>query len=47
MFSPYVVVGTDPIKPEIIVEKLSPNKERCNPGSLIKSRPMILPVTTW
>ena len=27
IFSPYVVVGTDPIRPDTIVEKLSPNKD--------------------
>ena len=45
IFSPYVVVGTDPIKPEIIVEKLSANKERCKPGSFNKSLSTILLVT--
>ena len=45
IFSPYVVVGTEPIKPETMVEKLSANKERCRPGSLIKSLPTIFPVT--
>ena len=28
IFSPYVVVGTDQISPDTIVEKLSPNKDR-------------------
>ena len=27
IFSPYVVVGTDPISPDTIVEKLSPNRD--------------------
>ena len=45
IFSPYVVVGTEPIKPEIIVEKLSAKRERCNPGSLSKFLPTTFPVT--
>ena len=43
--SPYVVVGTEPINPEIIVEKLSAKRERCRPGSFRRSRPTILLVT--
>ena len=47
IFSPYVVVGTDPIRPDTIVEKLSPNKDLWSPGSVRRSLPMILLVTTW
>ena len=47
MFSPYVVVGTDPINPDNIVEKLSANNERCNPGSSIRFLPTTSPVTIW
>jgi len=45
MFSPYVVVGHEPVKPEIIVEIPSPSNDLWRPGSLVKSFPTILLVT--
>ena len=38
--------GNWPQKPERTVEMPSPMRERCSPGSLVKSRPTMLPVTT-
>ena len=46
IFSPYVVVGTPPINPDSIVEKLSANILLCSPGSLSRSLPIMLLVTT-
>ncbi|MNP25076.1 hypothetical protein D3C76_1178690 [compost metagenome] len=46
MFSPYVVFGVEPTKPDITVEIPLPSKERCNPGSLDKSLPTMLLVTS-
>ncbi|MNZ88288.1 hypothetical protein D3C78_1071770 [compost metagenome] len=46
IFSPYVVFGVEPTKPENTVEIPLPSKERCNPGSLDKSLPTMLLVTS-
>ena len=46
MFSPYVVFGVAPKKPERMFAKPSPNKERSKPGSFIRSLDTILLVTT-
>ena len=46
MFSPYVVFGVAPKKPDKIFARPSPSKERCKPGSFIKSLDTMLLVTT-
>ncbi|MNJ52242.1 hypothetical protein D3C77_475670 [compost metagenome] len=46
MFSPYVVFGVDPTKPDSTVDIPLPSRERCRPGSLDKSRPTMLLVTS-
>ncbi|GJM77288.1 hypothetical protein HMSSN036_95040 [Paenibacillus macerans] len=46
IFSPYVVFGVEPTKPDRMVEMPFPSKERCSPGSLDKSLPTILLVTS-
>src|SRR5699024_9146141 len=46
IFSPYVVLGVDPSKLEIIVDIPLPISERSRPGSLTRSFFTIFPVTT-
>ena len=46
IFSPYVVFGVAPKKPERILARPSPNKERSKPGSFIRSFDTMLLVTT-
>ena len=45
MFSPYVVFGVEPKKPEMIVERPLPKIERSRPGSFVRLWPTMLPVT--
>lgn len=45
MFSPYVVFGVEPKKPEMMVERPLPKMERSRPGSFVRSWPTMLPVT--
>ena len=45
MFSPYVVFGVEPKNPENTVEMPLPRSERSSPGSFVRLRPTILPVT--
>ena len=45
IFSPYVVLGVAPNRPDSTLEQPSANRERSSPGSFIKSRPTIFPVT--
>src|SRR5699024_2308039 len=45
IFSPYVVLGVEPTKLEIIVETPFPIKERPSPESFVRSFPTILLVT--
>ena len=46
IFSPYVVFGVAPKKPERMLAIPSPNNERSSPGSFMRSRPTMLLVTT-
>ncbi len=46
IFSPYVVFGVAPKKPDKMFARPSPSKERCKPGSFIKSLDTMLLVTT-
>ena len=46
IFSPYVVLGVAPTKPDNTLEMPSPSRERSNPGSLTRSFSTIFPVTT-
>ena len=45
MFSPYVVFGVEPKKPEMMVDRPLPKMERSTPGSYVRSWPTKLPET--
>ena len=47
MFSPYVVFAGPPKNPATNVAIPSPNKVLSNPGSFIRSLPIILPNDVW